>query len=73
MTRVYTIWPASREGNPATSSGAWRQDRYWLVLDVTGGDSRVVEGPVSRGTALRRELELRAIAHAVTKFRKGVP
>jgi len=48
----------------ATSSGAWRQDRYWLVLDVTEGIgfARIVEGPVERASALRRELELRAIA-----------
>ena len=64
MTRVFTIWPADREGIPAKSSEAWRQDRHWLVLDITGCDPCVVEGPVSRGTALRRELELRAIARS---------
>ena len=69
MIRVYTIWPADREGVPATSSGAWKQDRYWLVLDVTWGDACVVEGPVSRGAALRRELELSAIERS----RKEVP
>lgn len=69
MTRVYTIWPADREGVPATSSGAWRQDRYWIVLDVTWGDACVVEGPVSRWIALRRELELRANARS----RKEIP
>ncbi len=65
MKRVYTIWPATREGVIATSSGAWRQDRYWLVLDVSEGIALarvVIEGPVDRATALRRELELRAIA-----------
>lgn len=73
MTRVYTIWPANREGVPATSTGAWRQNRHWLVLDVTGGDTCVVEGPVSRRTALRRELELRATARSANKSRKEVP
>lgn len=63
-SRVFTIWPANREGIPATSAGAWRQERHWLVLDITGGDTCVVEGPVSRETALRRELELRASAKA---------
>ena len=72
MTRVFTIWPADREGVPAKSSGAWSQDRHWLVLDITGGDTCVVEGPVSRGEALRRELELRAITHAA-KSRKEIP
>lgn len=64
MIRVYTIWPSNKEGHPVGSSGAWRQDRHWLVLDVTEGldTARVVEGPVSRWVALRRELELRAIA-----------
>ena len=64
MTRIYTIWPADRKGMPTSSSGAWRQDRRWLVLDVTDGlDAvHVVEGPVSRATALRRELELRETA-----------
>ncbi len=70
MTRVYTIWPADREGLPATSSTAWRQERRWLVLDVTEGldGAHVVEGPVSRWTALHRELELRTIA-----ARKEIP
>ena len=67
MTRVYTVWPADREGVPATSSGAWRQDRHWIVLDITGGDARVVEGPVSREDALRRELELRAVERSRKK------
>lgn len=64
MNRIYTIWPADREGLPASSSGAWRQERRWLVLDVTDGfdQAHVVEGPVSRWTALRRELELRVTA-----------
>jgi hypothetical protein len=60
VKRVFTIWPANSEGIPATSEGAWRQDRHWVVLDITGGGTFVVEGPVSRETALRRELELRA-------------
>lgn len=66
MTRVYTIWPADREGMPASSSTAWRQERCWIVLDVTDGldSAHVVEGPVSRWEAIRRELELRAIAIA---------
>ena len=66
MTRVYTIWPADKEGRPASSPGAWRQERRWLVLDVTDGldAACVVEGPVSRWEALRRELELRALARS---------
>ena len=51
--------------NPAAAtSSAWHQDRHWLVLDVTDGmdHARVVEGPVSCAVALRRELELRAVA-----------
>jgi hypothetical protein len=65
--RVYTIWPGDREGLPARASNAWRQDRYWLVLDVTDGLDRacVVEGPVPRQEALRRELELRVTARAI--------
>jgi hypothetical protein len=64
VSRIYTIWPSDREGVPATTSGAWQQDRHWLVLDVTEGldRSHVVEGPVALAVALRRELELRAIA-----------
>lgn len=71
--RVYTIWPADREGLPASSASAWRQDRRWLVLDVTEGldAAHVVEGPVSRWTALSRELELRAIARQTTKGANG--
>lgn len=61
MRRVFTIWPANREGIPASSAVAWHQDRHWVVLDITGGDTYVVEGPVSRENAIRRELELRAI------------
>lgn len=69
MTRVYTIWPADKQGLPARSSGAWRQSRRWLVLDVTEGldAARVVEGPVSRWTALHRELEIRAIAKSTDR------
>lgn len=64
MKRVYTIWPSDRDGLPATCSSAWRQDKSWLVLDISDGldDARVVEGPVSREEACRRELEIRATA-----------
>ena len=70
MNRIYTIWPADREGLPASSSGAWRQDRRWLVLDVTDGldDAHVVEGPASRWTALHRELELRVTARTADRL-----
>jgi hypothetical protein len=63
-TRIYTIWPSDREGSPARAASAWRQDRYWLVIDVSDGldHACVVEGPVSRQEALRRELELRVTA-----------
>ena len=69
MIRVYTIWPADRDGMPAASSGAWRQQIRWLVLDVTDGldAAHIVEGPVSREIALRRELELRVIARQTAK------
>lgn len=69
MSRVYTIWPADKDGFPATSSSAWRQERRWLVLDVTDGldAARIVEGPVSRQAALRRELEIRATDIAITR------
>lgn len=58
---VYTIWPADKEGNPASGSGAWRQTRRWLVLDVTDGidAAKLVAGPITREAALKRELELR--------------
>lgn len=71
MKRVYTIWPADREGMPASTASAWRQEARWLVLDVSDGldAAHVVEGPVSRETALRRELEVRAIARATAKTR----
>ena len=64
MTRIYTIWPATKEGLPASTAGSWRQSRRWLVLDVTDGldAAHVVEGPVSRWEALRRELEIRSVA-----------
>ena len=69
MTRVYTIWPADREGMPVASSSAWRQTTRWLVLDVSDGldAAHIVEGPVSREIALRRELELRVIARQTAK------
>jgi hypothetical protein len=69
VTRVYTIWPADREGLPIASPSAWRQQTRWLVLDVSDGldDAHIVEGPVSRETALRRELELRVIARQTAK------
>ena len=72
MTRVYTIWPADREGMPAASSSAWRQTTSWLVLDVSDGldAAHIVEGPVCRETALRRELELRVIARRTAKATK---
>jgi hypothetical protein len=64
VTRVYTTWPANRMDLPATTSGAWCQERRWFVLDVTDGlaAAHVVEGPVSRPEALRRESELQAVA-----------
>lgn len=73
MTRVYTIWPSDKDGLPATKSTAWQQTRRWLVLDVTDGldAARVVEGPVSRETALRRELELRARERDHQEIRDG--
>lgn len=69
MSVIYTIWPADKDGLPTSAAGAWRQDRRWLVLDVTEGleAARIVEGPVSRWTALHRELELRAVARACQK------
>lgn len=69
MTRVYTIWPSDRDDMPATSAQAWHQEARWLVLDVTEGfDSAIiVEGPVSRATALRRELEIRVIARQTAR------
>lgn len=69
MSRIYTIWPANKEGMPAASSQAWRQQTRWLVLDVSDGldAAHIVEGPVSRQTALRRELELCVIAKQTAK------
>lgn len=69
MTRVYTIWPANRKGTPALASNAWHQDAHWLVLDISDGidDAHIVEGPVTRQVALRRELELRATARQISK------
>lgn len=75
VTRLYTIWPADREGVPATSSGAWHQDRHWLVLDITDGmdQATIVEGPVSHETALQRELELSATIRVTFFEGKEVP
>jgi hypothetical protein len=72
MRRVYTIWPADRDGLPASSSAAWQQSTSWLVLDVTDGlgAAHVVEGPVSRWDALRRELEIRAVDKSQRKIRR---
>jgi hypothetical protein len=66
---VYTIWPADRNGMPATTAEAWHQESRWLVLDITEGldAAHVVEGPVCRSTALRRELEIRAVAERARK------
>ena len=63
-TRVYTIWPADRDGLPARFESAWQQDSRWLVLDITDGDeaSHVVEGPVTREVAIRRQQEMSAVA-----------
>jgi hypothetical protein len=67
VSRLYTIWPADREGLPASSPTAWQQDRHWIVLDITDGldSAHVVEGPVSRWEALRRELEIRTTDMAI--------
>lgn len=64
VTRIYTIWPANRLDLPALSSGAWCQERYWFVLDVTDGlaAAHIVEGPVSHSEARHREAELRVVA-----------
>jgi hypothetical protein len=63
-TRVYTIWPANQMDLPAVTSGAWYQERRWLVLDVTDGlaAAHVVEGPVAYPEALHRAAELRVVA-----------
>jgi hypothetical protein len=67
--RVYTIWPADRDGLPARFESAWRQNTWWLVLDITDGTdhAHVVEGPVSRDVAIRREREVRAVAKETAK------
>lgn len=72
MTRIYTTWPADRDGIPAKTAAAWRQARHWLVLDITEGlgRARIVEGPVSREAAFHRELELRAVARETDKNEK---
>ncbi len=56
--RIYTIWPARKDGKPG---GSWRQAGRWLVLDVTRGldDVEIVYGPASRSAALDEELRLR--------------
>ncbi|HSX22419.1 MAG TPA: hypothetical protein VLE97_06540 [Gaiellaceae bacterium] len=73
MTRVYTIWPADRQGMPASCSSAWRQEKSWVVLDISDGidAAHVVEGPVSRQEACKRELELRAIARRTARAAKS--
>jgi hypothetical protein len=55
---IYIIWPADKHGRPG---GSWRQDKRWLVLDVTDGlDAfEVVAGPMTRGEALDESLRLR--------------
>jgi hypothetical protein len=69
VTRIYTIWPASQEGLPASTSGPWHQERRWLVLDVTDGiaSSYVVEGPVAHPEALQRAAEIQIVAMAKLK------
>lgn len=63
-TRIYTIWPANRDGLPAASSGPWHQERRWFVLDATDGlaAAHIVEGPVLHPEARSREAELRVVA-----------
>lgn len=72
MMRIYTTWPADRDGVPARTAAAWKQDRHWLVLDITDGvgKARIVEGPVSREAAFRREQELRAVARTLDQTEK---
>jgi hypothetical protein len=70
VKRLITIWPANREGIPATLADAWHQDRYWVVLDITEGDTFVVEGPVTHEAALLRALELRTSAMTPKTARK---
>lgn len=36
---ITTIWPARKDWKPG---GSWRQDRRWLVLDVTRGLDQAV-------------------------------
>lgn len=63
-SRIYTIWPASQEDLPASTSGPWHQERRWLVLDVTDGiaASYIVEGPVTHPEAIRRATEIQTRA-----------
>jgi hypothetical protein len=69
ITRIYTIWPASQEDLPASTSGPWHQERRWLVLDVTDGiaASYIVEGPVGYPEAILRAAEIQIIARAKFK------
>ena len=72
--RVYTIWPADRDGLPARCESAWQQDARWLVIDITDGPDypHVVEGPVSRAVAIKREQEVRAVAKATVKSQHSI-
>lgn len=72
ITRIYTIWPASQEDLPASTSGPWHQERRWLVLDITDGiaTSYIVEGPVAYQEALNRAAEMQIIARAKFKDSK---
>jgi hypothetical protein len=62
--RIYTIWPATQEDLPTSTSGPWHQERRWFVLDVTDGiaASYIVEGPVTHPEALHRAAEIRIAA-----------
>lgn len=71
IPRIYTIWPASQEDLPASTSGPWHQERHWLVLDITDGiaASYIVEGPVAYPEAIHRVAEMQIIARA--KFKES--
>lgn len=63
--KIYTIWPATKGGEPASSAQAWRQTTRWLVLDVTRGlDQAVVMALGSRAECLAEELRLRITQRA---------